>query len=101
MNIFSFVPFRITLETRRLKDTVNGHCAEPLGPRDFWHWTVAEYGSHDLTKPLKDKLNALSGVAQRLARLWRDEYLAGLFRNDLLWGLLCTIIREKTKDAIA
>jgi hypothetical protein len=35
----------------------------------------------------KDKLIALSGVAQNLQRASGDEYLAGMWRKDLEWQL--------------
>ena len=55
----------------------------------FWHNIVREYSSCQLTKPYKDKLNAITAVARRVASRRGDEYLAGLFQTsihfDLLW----------------
>ncbi|TVY83157.1 hypothetical protein LSUE1_G006943 [Lachnellula suecica] len=53
-----------------------------------WHLQIAKrYAKRKLTKP-EDKLPALSGVAHRMSRLLDDQYIAGLWRNDLFGGML-------------
>jgi hypothetical protein len=53
-----------------------------------WRRVVHNYSKLDLTFP-HDALPALSGIVQVFARLFDDEYLAGLWRKsimaDLLW----------------
>ena len=56
-----------------------------------WWAIVEEYTSRSLTNETEDKLVALSGVAHRVAmndHLKDDEYLAGIWRHDLPFGLL-------------
>jgi hypothetical protein len=52
-----------------------------------WYRIVLEYSQRGLTYP-KDKLPALSGVAQKLADYLGDRYLAGLWREDLYRGMM-------------
>lgn len=57
---------------------------------DKWWTIVEEYTSRSLTHESEDKLVALSGVARRVAmndHLKGDEYLAGIWRHDLPFGL--------------
>lgn len=51
-----------------------------------WYGLVTEYSKRSLTFG-SDKLPALSGLARLFARANHDEYLAGLWRKDLLVGL--------------
>ncbi|XXH04880.1 hypothetical protein Hte_011302 [Hypoxylon texense] len=58
------------------------------GLMDFWRDDVLPgYTSKELTVH-SDKLVALSGVASRFQRKHGDTYLAGLWREDLIYGLL-------------
>jgi hypothetical protein len=52
-----------------------------------WYRIVFEYSQRGFTYP-KDKLPALSGVAQKLADYLGDQYLAGLWRDDLYRGMM-------------
>lgn len=58
-----------------------------------WYIAVQEYSNRDLTYE-SDKLSAISGLASEIANELaaltpeRDEYLAGLWRNDVAQGLL-------------
>jgi hypothetical protein len=54
---------------------------------DRWYSLVENYTSRKLTKP-DDIFPALSGVVSEVARLNRDEYVAGLWRSCLHVGLL-------------
>jgi hypothetical protein len=51
-----------------------------------WELVVAGYSKCQMSLS-KDKLVALSGVAQNLQRASGDEYLAGMWRKDLEWQL--------------
>ena len=52
-----------------------------------WHTLVTEYSMRDLSWT-SDKLPAISGLASQIARHIDGEYLAGLWRQDLPFGLL-------------
>lgn len=56
------------------------------------HWTtlVHEYTSRNLTKET-DVLPGIAGLASELARQTRDSYLAGLWRQELLLGLMWSL----------
>lgn len=58
---------------------------------DHWLKLVQSYSDRKLSHPNEDKFAALSGVAERMAVLCNDEYVAGLFRKglprDLLWQI--------------
>lgn len=52
-----------------------------------WYRLVGEYSERSLTYA-SDKLPALAGVARTFARLTGYKYLAGLWEEDILMGLL-------------
>ncbi|KAL1863864.1 hypothetical protein Daus18300_008013 [Diaporthe australafricana] len=57
---------------------------------ELWYALVGRYSCGGLTKTT-DKLIALSGVAREMAQCMRaseEDYIAGLWRQDLLHGLL-------------
>lgn len=61
-----------------------------LDPNDvycLWENVISAYSKRGITK-ISDYLPALSGLARQFGRLFRDEYLAGLWRGDLLHSLL-------------
>jgi hypothetical protein len=68
---------------------------DPAETYELWYKCVRAYSERNLTYP-SDKLSALSGLASRFPRLFKDDaerptpqdYLAGLWRADLLKGLL-------------
>lgn len=53
----------------------------------LWANIVWRYSTLHLTYPEKDKLLALSGVAERMAMLLEDKYVAGMFKKDLVMQL--------------
>ena len=56
-----------------------------------WYETLSHYtASRELTKR-SDKLPALSGIASSIQKLTGDSYMAGLWRSELLLGLLWQI----------
>ncbi|KAF7505325.1 hypothetical protein GJ744_001028 [Endocarpon pusillum] len=68
---------------------------EPLGAsrrRADSRWTtlVHEYTSRNLTKQV-DVLPAIAGLASEFARRFRDTYCAGLWRQELLVGLMWSL----------
>ncbi|OAL44685.1 HET-domain-containing protein [Pyrenochaeta sp. DS3sAY3a] len=52
-----------------------------------WYSLVDEYSGKELTF-LPDKLRAISAIAQEIGTLTEDLYLAGLWKRDLVNGLL-------------
>jgi len=44
-----------------------------------WAATAQAYSASELTFPEKDKIIAISGMAQQLQGLWENEYCAGLW----------------------
>ncbi|KAI1211058.1 HET-domain-containing protein [Annulohypoxylon truncatum] len=54
---------------------------------DLWYNKVLPGYSKRLLTHKKDRLPALSGIAQHFSRLLDDEYLAGLWKRDLYRGL--------------
>ena len=70
--------------------------ADKVELKDFferWRYILEEYTNRTLTKP-KDKLRALSGVADYFHKLTSDQYLAGLWRADLAYELVWIRQRE-------
>jgi hypothetical protein len=51
-----------------------------------WSCLARDYCSRLLTEP-EDKLPALSGLASEFQRIYGDDYLAGLWKSSLPWGL--------------
>ncbi|KAF2825143.1 HET-domain-containing protein, partial [Ophiobolus disseminans] len=56
--------------------------------RRSWRAMVSEYSACRLSYPDVDKLPAMAGVAKTFARLFDDEYVAGMFKSHLPEGLL-------------
>ncbi|MCJ1357367.1 MAG: hypothetical protein MMC33_007363 [Icmadophila ericetorum] len=52
-----------------------------------WYWLIEDYTARHLTHP-HDKLPALSGLAQEFQKKTGFEYVAGLWKEDLLPGLM-------------
>lgn len=62
-----------------------------------WNDILESYARCALTNP-NDKFVAISGVAKDFAKAIDDEYLAGLWRRDLINGLLWTASPDKFID---
>ncbi|OCL01851.1 HET-domain-containing protein, partial [Glonium stellatum] len=60
-----------------------------------WYHMVENYTSRNLTYS-SDKFPAISGLARETQKMTSDEYLAGLWRNDLTTGLMW-VPKEKRK----
>lgn len=60
---------------------------------DYWYSIVMTYADCNLTDGA-DQLPALSGLASEIYKKCNDTYLAGLWKNDLMTGLLWWIIRQ-------
>ena len=72
-----------------IKPSTAGELTGPMVGQihQMWRNIVALYSSCKLTRS-SDKLIALSGLAQYVQRFIDDEYLAGLWRRELLYDLL-------------
>ncbi|KAJ9625914.1 hypothetical protein H2203_004682 [Taxawa tesnikishii (nom. ined.)] len=61
---------------------------------DYWTHAVQEYSRRSMSRP-EDKLKALAGLAKLVYRSTGDEYLAGLWKEDLplqlCWHVLCPV----------
>ncbi|KAI9705771.1 MAG: hypothetical protein M1820_005019 [Bogoriella megaspora] len=60
---------------------------QPHAAFGFWHEQVMEYSKRRLGYP-KDKLPALAGIASKIQKLTGSEYVAGLWRQNLLKDML-------------
>ena len=60
--------------------------------RRLWQSLVDSYTNSSLTFPEKDKLMAIAGVAKRMGE--GSDYVAGLWRHDLVDGLMWRPCRE-------
>jgi hypothetical protein len=60
---------------------------EQKTPLVLWQSMLWDYGPRRLTQP-SDKLPAISGLARLFAERLDDEYVAGLWRESLIEGLL-------------
>ena len=56
----------------------------------YWCELVTDYTHRGMTKP-EDRLAALAGIGQALARYSKSEYLSGLWSKHLFLGLLWSI----------
>lgn len=61
-----------------------------------WYVMVEEYSQRRLTKDT-DKLMAILGLANDVQRYVKDTYCAGLWKNDLIAGLMWTVKRSKAR----
>lgn len=88
----SFSPFRVTNLLYSNFDLREGSpkSERPLDKIDVyasWLYLAQEYMRCDLTVAT-DRLPAISGLAKRFQSVLQDEYVAGLWKHDLLSGLL-------------
>ncbi|KIW24960.1 uncharacterized protein PV07_10636 [Cladophialophora immunda] len=92
-----------TFEQKYVKDHVK--CIADDGTIDVWphlDWSsvVESYTTRDLTKT-SDLLPALSGLAAAMSRCTSYSYLAGIWKEELPWGLLwATEVWERQHDKI-
>ncbi|KAK8012866.1 hypothetical protein PG991_010241 [Apiospora marii] len=65
--------------------------SEGITPPTSWYWlwrrAVQDYTQRSLTN-MGDRMIALNGIARRFASHGRDEYILGLWKNDLLRSLI-------------
>ena len=52
-----------------------------------WNNVIQSFAQCELTRA-SDRLVSISGIAKELRTIWRDDYLAGLWRRDLPYCLL-------------
>jgi len=77
-------------ETHQLSRGKRVGNSKPPNIYAFWRRSVVPtYTRLELTKE-RDRLPALSAIANEIRRITQDEYLAGIWRQDLLTSLLWT-----------
>ena len=54
----------------------------------LWSSVVLDYSQRNLTYPSKDKLVALSGIAEQMVQILGDSYAASFFTRTLPWSLM-------------
>lgn len=62
-----------------------------------WFEVVRNYSRRKLTYPL-DKLPALSALAHDVEKKTHSQYLAGIWRENLVWSLLWSCIDPESED---
>jgi hypothetical protein len=69
---------------------------------DLWYRLLVQYSRRQLSQS-KDCLPAIAGFAQYFQGLLQDQYWAGLWRRDILYGLLWTSrgVRNPAEDSTA
>ncbi|KAI3540283.1 HET domain-containing protein [Colletotrichum abscissum] len=61
-----------------------------------WKDLIIEYTRRKLTVP-NDKFSALSGLARTFSSALEDEYVAGLWKSDLVRGMLWNTVMQPSK----
>jgi len=64
-----------------------------------WAQIIEHYTQRKLTNG-EDKLVAVSALAKEIGAILNDEYLAGIWRKTLPWGLLWSVFSYDVLDAI-
>ena len=73
---------------------------DPTSLYQAWYNAIAKpYSTRKLTY-MPDTLPAISGLARHFARLTNDQYVAGLWRRDLLHGVFW-VLRHPPHDSLA
>jgi hypothetical protein len=64
----------------------------------YWLWRrgVQDYTSRDLSE-MGDRMIALNGIAKRMSARLADEYVLGIWKNDLLRSLIWFVEQHDTK----
>ena len=65
-----------------------------------WKEVIYNYSRRQLTRN-SDKLVAISGVAHEMNKILDDDYLAGIWRRHLRYGLIWQILDEKSTRSSA
>ena len=88
------IPSRKPLEMKALKAPLLGPDTMPSRRKtaekhayNFWDDTIEAYPIKDLTRE-EDKLVAISGIAKKVQDVVKDEYVAGLWKRNMIYGLL-------------
>lgn len=65
----------------------------------LWNTAVQAYGRSSLTRPT-DRLVAIAGIARQMQSVIRDDYLAGLWKQQLPYGLLWSLTNIVGRDIV-
>lgn len=71
----------------RMIEALGGAHSYGLSPNILWEGMIHKYGQRELTFDM-DRLPAISGMAKYIADNTGDEYLAGLWKSNLLSSLV-------------
>ncbi|KAF4848516.1 hypothetical protein CGCSCA4_v004793 [Colletotrichum siamense] len=65
-----------------------------------WYWDdiIAQYAAADLTNP-EDKLPALAGIARRQQEATGHQYLAGMWKESLVTGIIWVVEGRRKRPA--
>ena len=85
------LPYRMQVSTEIGTTILDDKRLQSLWER--WRYILEDYTNRHLTKA-KDKLRAISGLADYFHKLTSDQYLAGLWRGDLLNELVWVRSKE-------
>ncbi|OCK75987.1 HET-domain-containing protein [Lepidopterella palustris CBS 459.81] len=61
---------------------------------ELWQELIRNYAACSLTYPEPDKFAAFAGVAEHMASIFQEDYVAGFFRSELPEALLWFVVRE-------
>ncbi|KAK7960537.1 hypothetical protein PG996_011182 [Apiospora saccharicola] len=77
------------------------HGSPPPAPTTLadWYTLVEQFSSRRLTYAT-DRLPAISGIAKEFASLLGDEYVCGLWKSDLAYGLLWSAMPNKLLQSV-
>jgi hypothetical protein len=70
----------------------------PNEPLHWWYRLVEQYQRRAITR-VEDRLPAIGGLAQHFAERLSIEYIAGLWKNDILRGLLWMRVGDEALPA--
>jgi hypothetical protein len=87
----------VAKERQQPTSTPSGSAKRRRQPYNFWYQVVAEYSGRNLTYAT-DRLLAVSSLAHEMGRILDDAYVAGLWRQDLVRGLLWATLRHMNHD---
>src|SRR5205814_1278615 len=65
---------------------------------DNWHGIISDHSARSLTKEL-DRLPAISGLAEEVARATGSTYVAGFWKDQLMPGLNWKIVEDESSGA--
>jgi hypothetical protein len=91
----------LAIQTSKLMETVEENTGDALQNSSshqhgrfslyFWYKAIERYSHRELTFE-NDRLSAISGLAEVFTKHNSDEYVAGLWKGDLISGLCWSVL---------